>query len=359
LAPAQEALAKLALKQNALSDAEESAEALINAQPTSPGGYNIRAVVEARRKDLVSAEGDLRKAIELAPHDPLAYTRLGEVQTVRGKFKEAEALYDQALGIDPAFTEALGGLMQTYTAEKKPVNVLISRIQEQITLAPKSSPFYLMLGQVFYGLPDLDKAQSALEKAVELDRNNVPAFLLLADVQAARGSLDQALASSQRAVQQNPRDVRAYAVLGVLEEKAGDWQKAEEAYQKAMQIDPAYGLGANNLAFLLLEHGGNVDLALSLAQTARNSMPDSPSTADTLAWAYIRKGVYGSAIDLLEKALTQQPNNPMFHYHIGLAYMGMKNHAAAVAQFKQVLKLDPQNAKGDEIRKYLADLSKG
>ncbi len=216
-----------------------------------------------------------------------------------------------------------------------------------------------MLGQAFYGLRDFEKAQAAFEKAVELDHNNVNAFLMLADAQAARGSLPQALASAERAVQQNPRGVRAYAVVGVLEEKSGNWQKAEEAYQKAMQIDPGYGLGANNLAFLLLEHGGNVDVALSLAQTARNSLPDSPSTADTLAWAYIMKGIYGSAIDLLLKALTQTPDNPTYHYHLGVAYQRSGNAAAAATQFRQVLKLDPGYVKGQEIHKQLADLGKG
>jgi tetratricopeptide (TPR) repeat protein len=252
----------------------------------------------------------------------------------------------------------LGGLLRTYAQEKKPANVLISRIQDQITRAPNNSAYYLMLGQAFYGLRDFEKTQATLEKAVELDRNNVNALLMLADTQAARGSLVQALASAEGAVQQNPRDLRGYALLGVLEEKSGNWQKAEETYQKAMLIDPAFGLGANNLASLLLDHGGEVNVALSLAQTARRSMPDSPNTADTLAWAYIQEGVYPSAIDLLQLALTEMPNNPTYRYHLGVAYQRSKNPTAAAVQFRQVLKLDPGYLKGEEIRKYLADLGK-
>jgi tetratricopeptide (TPR) repeat protein len=358
LVRAQAALAQLGLQQNNLDEAAQSAGALIALQPASAGGYNVRAVVEARRHDLVAAEADLKKAIEVAPHDPLAYTRLARVRIVQKKYPEAEALYDQALGQNPAFTEALGGLLQTYVQEKKPANVLISRIQEQITRAPNNSAYYLMLGQAFNGLRDFEKAQNALEKAVEIDHNNVNALLMLADTQAARGSLAQALATAERAVQQNSRAVQGYAVLGVLEEKAGNWQKAEETYQKVMRIDPGYGVGANNLASLLLDHGGDVKVALSLAQTARHSLPDSPNTADTLAWAYIQTGVYWSAISLLQEALTQTPDNPTYRYHLGVAYQRTKNPAAAAGQFRQVLKLDPGYVKGEEIRKYLADLSK-
>lgn len=236
------------------------------------------------------AIAELNRTVDLAPRDPLAYTRLGEVRTVQKKYQEAEKFHDQALGINPAFTEALAGILQSYGQEKKPTNALISRIEARIALAPNSSAYYLMLGQVYLGAKDWEQAQSTLEKAVELDHNNMNALLMLADTQAARGSLPQALATAAWEVQRNPRDLRGYMLLGVLEEKSGDWQKAEEAYQKARQIDPAFGVGANNLASPLLDHAGDVNQALSLAQTARRGMPDSPNSTDTLAWAYVQEG---------------------------------------------------------------------
>ena len=53
----------------------------------------------------------------------------------------------------------------------------------------------------------------------------------------------------------------------------------------------------------MLEQGGNVDVAMGLAQTARRGMPDSPNAADTLGWAYYQKGVYQSAISQFQEAL--------------------------------------------------------
>jgi Flp pilus assembly protein TadD len=355
----QEALAKLGLEQNDLDLATKSAEALIAAQPALPQGYNVRAVVKVRRKDVSGAEADLKKAIELAPRDPIAYTRLGEIRTLQRAYPEAEKLLERALEVAPTFTEALAGISQIYVLEKKPTSALLNRIQDQITRAPNNSAYYQMLGQILSGLRDFEKAESAFEKAVELDHNNLTAFVMLATTQEARGSLPQALASAQRSVQQNPRDVRSYTLLGMFEEKSGDWQKAQEAYQKALQIEPGSPLVANNLAFLLLDHGGNADLALSLAQTARSKLPDSPTTADTLAWAYIRKGVFGSALPLLEKAVQQAPGIPDFRYHLGVAYQHMNNTAAAATQFRQVLKMAPGYVKSEEIRKYLANPGKG
>jgi Flp pilus assembly protein TadD len=69
----------------------------------------------------------------------------------------------------------------------------------------------------------------------------------------------------------------------------------------------------------MLEHGRNSDVALTFAQTARQKLPDSPNVADTLAWAYYRKGTYRLAINLLEEAIKKTPDDPSFHYHLGLS----------------------------------------
>jgi tetratricopeptide (TPR) repeat protein len=162
--------------------------------------------------------------------------------------------------------------------------------------------------------------------------------------------------SYQESIQRNPRDVRSYILLGTLEEQRGNWQKAQELYQKALQVQPDYPLAANNLACLTLEHGGNADVALSLAQIARRGMPDSPSAADTLAWAYYQKGAYASAIDLLNEAVKQDPQNPTFHYHLGLAYQKTNDRARAKEHLEWTLKIDPNYSQAAEVKKTLAEL---
>ena len=83
------------------------------------------------------------------------------------------------------------------------------------------------------------------------------------------------------------------------------------------------------MAYLILEHGGNYDEALTLAQTARRGLPEVPNATGTLAWAYYHKGVYRSAIDLLEEAVRKVPQNPIYHYHLGLAYGKADDRARA------------------------------
>ena len=111
---------------------------------------------------------------------------------------------------------------------------------------------------------------------------------------------------------------------------------------KALDISPDYPVAANDLAYSMLEHGGNTDVALSLAQVARRGMQDSPNSADTLAWAYYHKGAYGMAVDLLQDATKKSPDNATYQYHLGLAYLRQNQRAQAKEHLQKALQLNPK-----------------
>lgn len=266
---------------------------------------------------------------------------------------EAEKFYSQALNLDPSSADALTGLVNLYVMQKQPAKAL-TLVQDQIAKSPNNSKFYLMLGQVELRNQAPDKAEAAFQKATELDPNNVPAFEFLASLEASRGSVDQAIAGYQKGIQANPKDVRLYVALGGLFETQDNWQQAEKSYQQALQVQPDYPVAANNLAYLMLEHGGDVSVALSLAQTARRGLPDLPASADTLGWAYYKQGIYNSAVDLLQQAEKANPKDATYHYHLGMAYMKTNNSQMADKEFHNTLQLDPHYTHADEIQKMLA-----
>ncbi|MGA8764828.1 MAG: tetratricopeptide repeat protein, partial [Candidatus Sulfotelmatobacter sp.] len=110
--------------------------------------------------------------------------------------------------------------------------------------------------------------------------------------------------------------------------------------------------------YVMLQQGGNIDVALAMAQTARRGMPNSPNAADTLGWAYYQKGVYQSAIEMFQEALRLNEksggaDDPTMHYHLGLAYQRSKQPLQARQQLERVLKLDPNYP---DARKALSEL---
>jgi tetratricopeptide (TPR) repeat protein len=155
------------------------------------------------------------------------------------------------------------------------------------------------------------------------------------------GQVDPAISVWQNWMGAHPNDARGLQILGSLEEAKGDQSKAMDNYKKAIQIDPNNAVATNNLAYLMVETGQNVDVALTLAQTARRLMPDSPQTADTLAWVYYFKADYGAARDLLESSLKTTPDDASMQFHLGMTYSRLNNKADAVLHLKKAQSLAP------------------
>jgi tetratricopeptide (TPR) repeat protein len=329
---------------------------MVKAQPGAPQGYIMRGIAAINRKDTVNGEADLKRAIQVAPNNAVGYVRLGEYRLALGRYKEADQLLEQALERAPNSADAMELLVTSSLAQKQPVSKMIARINAQLAKAPNSSAFYAMLGSLEAQTHDFVSAEQHLRKALELDKNNAFAFAILAQVEVASGASDKAVATYQNWIQQNPKDVRPYVMLGGVEDLRNNWQTAQQMYQKALDLLPDYPVAANNLAYSMLEHGGNADVALSLAQVARRGMQDSPNSADTLGWAYYHKGAYGMAVDLLQEAIKKAPSNPTYEYHLGLAYMQQNQPARAREHLQKALQLNPKFAQAEDVRKALNQL---
>lgn len=353
---AQQALSAVAAERRDWEQASKSADAVILNNPNIPIGYLLRASARAGRGDFAGAEGDVKKAMELAPQSAVPYIQLGALRASTRRYAEAEKLFERALELDPKSTAALQALVSIYGDQKQPAKS-VARASAQVAKAPDVSGHYFILGLAHLANKESEQAEQALAKATDLDKQNVQAWVALAQVQTTRGSVDKAAASYQRAIEADPKQPVVYLLFGALEEGRNNWQRAQELYQKSLQAQPDFALAANNLAYLMLEHGGNIDAALSYAQVARRGLPDLPNTADTLAWAYYHKGAYSSAIDLLQEAVKKVPQNATYHYHLGMAYWKNNDKANAKQHLSRVLQLNPTYAQAPEIKQLLAQLS--
>jgi cellulose synthase operon protein C len=353
MSDAYRALAMMAMRKNDTTRLMEDSQQLIRLLPSSVDGYVFRASAEFDRELVDDAQRDLAKARQLAPQNASPYVLLGKFQLTQRRFKEAENAFEQALQRDSNSADALRGLIAAYTGEGQ-LDKVLPRVEAQIAKVPGNASFYYLDGIVLAKKKDLPGAENQLQKAVQLDPNSFDAIAALGQVEVARGSVDQGIADYRQALVQNPQELRFYVLLGILLESKGDWQEAERLYQRAIQLQPDYAPAANNLAYLMVQHGENIDVALGLAQAARRALPDSANVADTLGWIYCQKGVYGLAIDLLEEAVKGTPTDAVLQYHLGLAYQRNKDLEKARLHLERALQLAPDLPQGPEIRKVLS-----
>ena len=355
---AQEELARIATLRGDMSLLSDVAEKTIAVAPRFPGGYLWKAIAELSRNtktDTDKAEADLKTAITNAPHSAQAYLMLGELRFSQKRYPEGAEQMQTALQYDPNSLGALRGLVGYDLYRKQPAQAL-ERINAQIAKSPKNSGFYALLAQLQMQNKNLDQAAATAQKAMDINPDDGEAVAIYAQLQAQRGQAANAVSAWEQWSKAHPGNAGALAILGTLEDSRGNGGKAEEYYKKALAIQPAQPIAANNLAYRLLMNGGNVDVALSLAQTARRGMPNSPSTADTLAWAYYSKGTYGFARDLLEEAIKAAPNNATTQYHLGMVYAKQGDKSNAATHLKKAISLSPGSQAAKDAQAALQGL---
>lgn len=324
--------------------------------PASPGGYLYHATARMNQNDAAGAEADLKQLIQVAPQNPLGYAKLGQLRAFTKRFPEAEALYREALNRSPNFLDAIQGIVDLDFQRGKPADA-IQLVQEKIKADSNNAALYLLQGQVLVRAKQLADAKASFLSCIELDKQDLSGYIMLAQVEQSLGDAPGAIGHYKQAIAMAPSNADLYTTLGTLYENQGNWQEAQTLYQRALAIQPEEPLAANNLAYIMLEHGGNVNVALTLAQMARRGFPNIPNSADTLGWAYYQNAAYSLAEPLLEEAVKGAPTNPGYRYHLGMTYQKLNDTKRARIELEKSIRMDPQAPSAERASRALSELS--
>jgi tetratricopeptide (TPR) repeat protein len=352
------ALGKSATDRRDWHELETIGVQLMKLSPSSPGGYLFHATARMNLGDATGAEADLKQLIQISPENPMGYTKLGQLRALTKRWNEAEALYREALNRSPNFLDAIQGMVDLDFRRGKSADAL-QFIQAKLDIDPNNAALYLLQGQSYLGVKQLTQAKKSFSRCVELDGQNLTGFVMLAQVEQGLGEVPLAIASYQHAIALAPGNAGLYTSLGALYEGQGDWQQAQTLYQRALAIQPDEAFAANNLAYILLEHDGNVTVALTLAQTARRGFPNVPNSADTLGWAYYQNAAYSLAAPLLEEAVKGAPSNATYRFHLGMAYQKLNDLKRARVEFEKSIRIAPNAPSAEKASRALSELPGG
>ena len=255
----------------------------------------------------------------------------------KGDLRRASAALQDALKREPASTAALALLLKLSVAQGNSQDV-VKRIIELRDKDPQNAGLWFLSALGQFSLSDIANAEAGVRQAIKLDPQTTDAYSLLGQIHLAKGAKDQAKLAFRNAIATSPRNTANYGKLGTIYEKESNWEEAKKLFRSAHDIDPTSPFIADELAFLYLEHGGDVNVALSLAQAAKQKAPSSPITGDTLGWAYYKIGSNDLATKELGEAVQRAPTNAVYQYHLGMAYMNARNFDLAGRSLRAALK---------------------
>ena len=339
-----------------LDVAKSSFEQALKISPQMSQAAAAIAGLDVRNGDRGDALRMADNALSTNPGSTSGHIAKGRALIDKGDIQHGEPEIQAALRNDPASLPALATLLKI-SMSRGAVPEVIQRISGLLQQHPQNAGLHFLLALGYFSIKDLDRAETGVRKALALDPRTPDAYALLANIDLARGATGKAESDLRSAIASQPRNVSNYAALGTQFEREKNWEEARKLFEKAHQLEPNSPNLAAELAFLYLEHGGDVNVAVSLAQQAKQKLPDSPMTADALGWAYYKLGSTDLAIAQLKESTTKIPGNPVYQYHLGMAYLSARRMEVAERSLRTALKEDPNFPNAESARTALDQIA--
>lgn len=347
------ALARGYLTTGAYDLAWRESEPILLVQPRNFDVLMVAGTARLKKGEAGPALELLHRAKEINRSDASLRSNIGAAYVVQKKYGQALTEYEEALKLDADKIDALSAVAQVLSLEGNQ-KAAAQRVQQQLDKAKNKAEVYQLLGQLSVDQKDFDKAISYFEKAIALKPDLFSAAHLMARSYMAQKKFDQAIVECDKIIQRNPKATESYMLLGVLYDQKQQYDQANSYYKKVMELDKNSALAANNLAWNYGQYGGNLDVALPLAQKARELSPNDENIAHTLGWIYYKRGVYLRAIDLLKESSEKfQDRNPTVLYHLGLAYAKKGDTTRAQESLSKALRLDPNFREAKKAKQAL------
>ncbi len=315
----------------------------------------ILARAHLMQNDVAAAERALAPVLRLPQHSPDVQVLAGNIRAGRGDAAGARAAFEKALAAAPHSPEALNGLLALDTQARR-LGEAVARIEHELAAAPDHTGVLMVAARTYGLVNDLERAERALRRAIELDPQNMAAYTSLGQLFIRANRLDEARAEFERVANGDAASVAAPTMVATILHMQNRLADALKWYERALGADPRAAVAANNLAWLYAEGHGDIDAAVRLALIAVERLPEVAEVNDTLGWAYYRKGLSASAIAPLQRSVRLDPRNPLYAYHLGLAYAKDGRKEDARKELQRALVLNERFAGADEARKILETL---
>jgi tetratricopeptide (TPR) repeat protein len=316
----------------------------------------IQSAALLGQKKFAESRAILDEQLEKNPNSPDVYFQIGVVSLAEGKFKEASTAFKKTYDLNPVNSRGLMGMVETSMAEKRPEDALKLLLAEA-EKAPGRMDVQLALGNTEVRSGHYDQALQYFQHVLNgLDKSSKvrgDVLMRIGETYRAKGDLQASINTLQEARKFLPDNPLILGSLGMVLDAAGQYTQANQVYMVLTKIDPNNAVWLNNLAFLMAEHGGDLNQALTFAQHAKQLLPELPEISDTLGFIYLRKNLSTEAVDIFKDLVTRVPTSSTYHYHLARAYYQQGDKSRAAGQLQIALRYSPANNERAEIQELL------
>lgn len=211
-----------------------------------------------------------------------------------------------------------------------------------------------MLASVYESKNEIEKAIEVIRKAVNV--SDAKLSMMLGHLYTVRKDYPAALTAYKKAETLKPGHVPALFQQAALLQQMGKTREAIAGYRRVLSVSQNNVPALNNLAYLSIENGGNLQSALQYAILAYSLLPRSGEVQDTLGLVLLKSGKISESVKTLKQAAILAPDNPSIYYHLALALKEHKEPEAAAGYLQKSITLG-DFPEADKAKKLLAALN--
>lgn len=192
------------------------------------------------------------------------------------------------------------------------------------------------------GKKEFDKAKELLEPALKADPENVELLKLSGLVASNDEDWQKARSNFETVVKFKPEDATSWFYLASAYDRLGDFVSAKNAYIKVIDLRSGYMEAYKSLCVVLMKMN-EPENAIKYAVIANAIEPDDYIFHFVIGTAYMKLKEFQKSIEPFKRALEKEPDNIGTLNSLGTAYMAVGNSEDAIKCYKRALELKPNS----------------
>lgn len=315
-------------------------EYVISENPNDVLAYNHLGSIYATKKDYQKSISIYKRGLQVDPNHPILQYNLARSYVATNADLDAFKAFEAALRAKPSWKDAVkeySALLNKYSRTKESCEV----IQKAINLYPTDGHLYYLLGKSFLVQTDYESAVKSFEKAISLDKTNPSYYEKLIFAYEREKKYDEGLEVATKGIELFPNNIKIMrekvhllfsakklntgaSVLKNLSELTtrdphvkdlmGQYyiccdnkKNVALCFDKIRKLNPSYQQYLYNAAYRYIQVG-KYEEAVKCLKVFSASQQKNPLPLILLARIEEFKNNYESAIEILKKALSMNPN---------------------------------------------------
>jgi len=349
--PAKLALGELQLAHGENSSAVQTADQILQADPTNLPARLMRSNALMRLGEGQKAREEIATELKMFPKSSDVVFQLGQLEFTEKNYKQAEAAFQALMQAnDP---RGLPGIMESKVAQSQ-WDQAIQIAQNQLKQAPDRADYRLSLAKIYFRAGKYGEAASQYQMLIDKNPKIADLYVRLGESKGNGNDLNGAIEAFRKAKEIDPANYLPVLELALLYNRTGRDEEARKTYEEVIKLQPDNVEALNNLAYIKADNGVDLDQALAYAQRAQQKRPNDPNVIDTLALIYIHKNLTDDSLRMLRDLVNKTPNNPTFHLHLALALYQKGDRPEAKKELETALRNKPNDRDQSRIKELMA-----